>query len=271
MSGHSRWAKIKRAKGATDAKRGALFTKIARAITVAAQEGGGDLDMNFTLRLAVDKAKAANMPIDNIERSIKKGTGELQAESVSKMTYEAIVAGVGILIDCATDNSNRTVSEVRNIVEKAGEKLAGAGSVSWQFNEEGKLELGVAQLRKSEKYGEKDSYTPASQDDLEAELMELEGIIDYTPYVLTSDEISEEETQQGYLPGNFITVRVEKTKLKQIADALTNAGWQVLDAQIVKHPANTVKLEAAYEEKLANLIANLEDYDDVDNVWTNAA
>lgn len=124
MSGHSKWAKIKRQKGVKDNKRGALFTKLARNITMAASEGGGDPNMNFTLRLCIDKAKMANMPLDNIERALKKGTGELQAEVFHHVTYEAITNyGISILIDCATNNTNRTFSELRNIIENSGSKL----------------------------------------------------------------------------------------------------------------------------------------------------
>jgi YebC/PmpR family DNA-binding regulatory protein len=135
MSGHSKWSTIKRKKGATDAKRGQVFTRLAREVAIAAREGGGDPDTNFALRLAVDKAKAENMPKDNIDRAIRRGTGEdKDAEALEQMTYEGYAPhGVAVIIDCVTDNRNRTVAELRHVLSKYGGSLGEGGSVAWQF------------------------------------------------------------------------------------------------------------------------------------------
>jgi YebC/PmpR family DNA-binding regulatory protein len=270
MSGHSKWAKIKRAKGATDQKRGALFTKLARAITMAAQEAGGDPDMNFTLRLAIDKAKQANMPLDNIERSIKKGTGELQGESVQKVTYEAITPyGVSMLIDCSTDNTNRTVSDLRNFIEKRGAKLGAAGSVAWQFKEFGQLEVGAAKLKKSTKYGEADSYETVAADELEGDLLDAAGAQDYQ-IANPSDDPDFEPTDQIPAGRQVAELLVDKASLKEAGESLANKGWQVISSEVIKKPDSTVNLSDADSEKLQELIAAIEELDDVDSVWTNA-
>src|SRR3989338_9188301 len=140
MSGHSKWATIKHKKGALDAKRGAIFTKVIKEITVAARNGGGNPDANPRLRTALTKAKECNMPADNIDRAVKKGTGELPGVVYEEQTYEGYgPAGVAILIEVLSDNKNRTTSEIRNILEKKGGSMSGAGSVAWQFQTKGLL------------------------------------------------------------------------------------------------------------------------------------
>ena len=138
MSGHSKWSQIKRQKGANDAKRGAVFTKIAREITIAARQGGGDPDANYRLRLAMDKARAANMPAENIKRAIDKAVGDSAAEQYEEIVYEGYgPGGVAILVEAATDNKNRTAADVRAMFTKTGGQLAGAGAVAWQFEQRG--------------------------------------------------------------------------------------------------------------------------------------
>src|SRR5213595_3254758 len=145
MSGHSKWSTIKRAKGVTDAKRGALFTKVAREISVAARQGGGDPDANYRLRLAVEKARAVNMPSDNIKRTIDKATGGGEADQYEEIAYEGYgPGGVAILVEAATDNRNRTAADVRSIFTKAGGSLAGAGAVAWQFEPKGLITVPAA-------------------------------------------------------------------------------------------------------------------------------
>lgn len=142
MSGHSKWAQIKHKKQATDAQKGRLFTKLGNAITIAAKESGGDPATNFKLRLAIDKAKSANMPSENIERAIKRGTGELAGATIQEAIYEAFgPGGVGILIQIATDNKNRTASQVKNVLEKLGGRWAGTGAVSWNFQLKGVIRI----------------------------------------------------------------------------------------------------------------------------------
>ena len=138
MSGHSKWSTIKRQKGANDAKRGAIFTKVAREISIAARQGGGDPDANYRLRLAMDKARSVNMPADNIKRAIDKATGGGEAEQYEEIVYEGYgPGGVAILVEAATDNRNRTAADVRSMFTKAGGQLAGAGAVAWQFEPRG--------------------------------------------------------------------------------------------------------------------------------------
>jgi len=261
MSGHSKWAKIKRAKGVTDAKRGALFTKLGRQITMTAQEGGGDITMNFALRLAVEKAKLGNMPSDTIERAIKKGTGEIESVAVKGVTYEAMTpSGVGILIDCTTDNTNRSLSAVRSAAEGLGCKMGAIGSVSWQFVQKGAIEVAAAKVKKSEKFGVADEYIPVKEaSELEEALLELPDVLDYAE---SSSEEHEDRT--------VYTVMIEKSALKHATAALSDMGWQILDSQIIQHPNDTVEVAAENEEKLQNILEALEDLDDVDNVWTNA-
>src|SRR5512132_3893689 len=142
MSGHSKWSTIKRAKGITDAKRGALFTKVAREISVAARQGGGDPDANYRLRLAVEKARSVNMPSDNIKRTIEKATGGGDAEQFEEIVYEGYgPGGVALLVEAATDNRNRTAAEVRSIFTKTGGQLAGSGAVAWQFEPRGLISV----------------------------------------------------------------------------------------------------------------------------------
>ena len=145
MSGHSKWSTIKRAKGITDAKRSAVFTKVAREISVAARQGGGDPDANYRLRLAVEKARSVNMPADNIKRTIDKATGGGEAEQYEEIVYEGYgPGGVAILVEAATDNRNRTAAEVRSMFTKAGGQLAGSGAVAWQFEPRGLIAVRAA-------------------------------------------------------------------------------------------------------------------------------
>ncbi len=271
MSGHSKWAKIKRAKAANDAKKGAIFTKLARNITVAVQEGGEDPDMNFTLRLAIDKAKEANMPSDNIKRAIKRGTGELIEGRIEKITYEAIIGkNVGILIDCSTDNTNRTYNEVKTIVETNGGKMAKTGSISWQFDEFGHIEVGIAKLEKAKKHGEDDYYANTELVDFENYLIEIDGVLDYEifdPLEDTDDDWEESEKR----PKNrkYIFITTEKEQLKKVTDQIAEEKWQVLESDLIKESKNKVKIEDEEKEKVESLITQIEDHDDVDQVWNN--
>lgn len=261
MSGHSKWAKIKRAKGANDAKRGAIFTKLGKAITLAASEGGGDADMNFALRLAVDKAKEANMPGDNIERAIKKGTGALEGGKIERISYEAYgPATSALIIDCSTDNTNRTLAEVRGIVESAGGKFASVGSVSWQFDEKGSILVKPAKLKKAEKFGAEDTYVEHDKDEIMMELMEIEGVED----IIQSTEEDED--------GNVIDVMeviTGMTSFAQVDKELKAKGIQVVNSELSKIAKETREFSDIDQDKINKLIDNLEESDDVDSVWTN--
>lgn len=262
MSGHSKWAKIKRQKGVNDTKRGNLFTKLAKNITLAAKEGGGDQTMNFTLRLAVDKAKAANMPSDNIQRAIDKGTGKgSEGNTFQRVSYEALgPAGIAVIIDCQTDNTNRTVAEVRNIVESAGGKFASTGSVSWQFGEKGLIVVGLVKLHASKVFGKDVEQEEISAEDAGMELLEVEGVEDINDITWETDDDSVPAVE-------LITSKMDFSKvLKNIEDL----SYQVLNAELVKIANEKISIEdTSVVEKIENFVAQLEDHDDVDSVWIN--
>jgi YebC/PmpR family DNA-binding regulatory protein len=237
MSGHSKWATIRRKKGALDAKRGKLFTKLIKELTIAAREGGGDPAGNPRLRLAIDNAKAANMPADNIERAIKKGTGELEGTTISELTYEGYgPGGIALLVEVATDNKNRTVAEVRHLFSKHGGNMGESGSVAWMFEKKGIITL--------PKQGK-------SEDDI-MELVLNAGAED----MRTEDECFEIQTDvESFEP-------VRKT-LAEKKLAMDNASLQWI-------AKNTVNIAGENAEKMMKLIEGLEDCDDVQNVNSNA-
>jgi len=237
MSGHSKWATIKRKKGAADAKRGKIFTKLIKEITIAAREGGGDPAGNPRLRLAVDNAKAANMPADNVERAIKKATGELEGSTYVELIYEGYgPGGIAILVEVATDNKNRTVAEVRHIFSKNGGSMGESGSVAWMFERKG-----IITLKKNNK--------------TEDEMMEivLEAGADD---MLTEEDIFEVTTTLE----SFETVR--KT--------LVDQGLEAENAALQWIAKNTLAVAGEDAEKVMKLIESLEDNDDVQNVFSNA-
>jgi YebC/PmpR family DNA-binding regulatory protein len=236
MSGHSKWATTKHKKAATDAKRGKIFTKITKEITVAAKLGGGDPNGNPRLRTAVAKAKAVSMPADNIKRAIQKGTGELPGVSYDEITYEGYgPGGVAVLAEVMTDNRNRTVSEIRNIFSKAGGNMGEAGSVSWMFHKKGYLVI------KRVKIDEDKLMTLAL--DAGAEDMQTED----DNFVITSP------------PNDF-----EKVK-----KALEDAGVAVEVSEVTMVPQTYVKLDGKEAHQMLRLVDSLEDNDDVQNVYAN--
>lgn len=261
MSGHSKWAKIKRQKGVTDQKRGAIFTKLGRNITLAAKEGGADPDMNFSLRMAIDKAKAVDMPSDNIERSIKKAAGSDDKTVVQKITYEAVASnGVNLLIDCQTDNINRTVAEIKNLLENCGAKLASMGSVSWQFNEFGLIVVKPAKLKKSEKFGSGDTYESLNLEDLEMELMEIEGVNDIIE--------SESEDKEGNMI-KVLEVYTNRADFSKVHKAIESKQYQMLSFELIKRAKDPIEVDDNTMEKVERIIDTLDEHEDVDSVWTN--
>ena len=237
MSGHSKWHSIKHKKGATDAKRGKLFTKIIRELTIAARLGGGDPDSNPRLRTAVDKAKGANMPADNITRAIKKGTGELEGATYEEMTLEGYgPGGVAVLVEGSTDNRNRTVSEIRHLFSKYNGNLGNPGSVAYMFHPKGVISIAAAKTT-------------------EDALMEI--VLD-----AGADDIVTEE--QGFTvytaPGDFESVR----------DAVVGAGIEPDEAELKKIADNNAALEGPKAQQMLKLLDALEDHDDVQNVWENS-
>lgn len=236
MSGHSKWAGIKHKKAAQDARKGKMFSKIARELTMAAKSGGGDFSTNPTLRVAINKARSYNMPADNIERAIKKGTGELPGVTYEEITYEGYgPKGVAIMVEAVTDNRNRTTAEIRNIFSKKGGNLAGGGSVSWMFTKKGYI------LIKSE----------AADED---------GVMSIAL------DAGAEDMKTGSGMYEITTVHGEFEKVK---DALTKAGIIPESAEITMIPSSTVKLEGQNAKQVLTLVEALEDHDDVQNVYAN--
>jgi YebC/PmpR family DNA-binding regulatory protein len=236
MSGHSKWHSIKHKKGALDAKRGKLFTKVIREMTIAARLGGGDPDSNPRLRTAVDKAKASNMPADNIKRAIQKGTGELEGASYEELVLEGYgPGGVAVLVEGSTDNRNRTVSEIRHLFTKNGGNLGGAGSVSYLFKPRGYIALATAKVS-------------------EEKLMEI-ALDAGAEDIQTAGELFEVYTTQG--------------AYEAVLKAVKDAGLEPDEAEVGKYADNTVALEGAKAQQMLKLVEVLEDHDDVQSVWAN--
>ena len=236
MSGHSHWATIRRKKSAVDAKRGKLFSKLARNIMVAARAGGGDLDTNLSLRYAVDKAKAANMPNDNIDKAIKKGTGELAAEQLEEIMYEGYAhGGVAILCEVLTDNRNRTASEIRKIFELSGASLAGAKSVSWKFEKKG---LFTIRREAVDEETLMELVLEAGADDLSTETKTYEVTCAASDFQAVSTALAKRE------------IPTEVSEISMIAQT-------------------SVRLDAQTLSKVLSLLEKLEDHDDVQNVYSD--
>ena len=237
MSGHSKWASIKHKKAATDAKRGQLFTKLARAIAIAAREGGGDPESNFTLAAAIEKAKGYSMPKDNIQRAIDRGSGAGGAdEQIERVVYEGYgPGGAAILVETLTDNRNRTGAEVRNIFDKAGGSLGEPGSVAWQFEKRGVVLVDAGRYR---------------EDDLLA-------AID-----AGADEVA--------VDGDVLKVTGAPARLAAIGSALEEAGVEVESAELAMEPSSVVEVTGEVEARaLVRLMEALDDHDDVEAVHAN--
>lgn len=237
MAGHSKWANIKRRKGAVDAKRGKIFTRLIKEITVAARLGGGDPDGNPRLRSAIAAAKAVNMPKDNIDRGIKKGTGELEGAVYEEVNYEGYgPGGVAVLVECMTDNKNRTVGEVRHAFSKHGGNLGESGCVAWMFDKKGSLLV-------------------------DKETIDEEKLMDLALEAGAEDVVEEEsEFQVLTAPEDFEAVR----------EALEGDGVAFLEAAVSMIPQNTVDVtEEKVAKQLLKMMELLEDCDDVQNVHAN--
>lgn len=235
MSGHSKWATIKHAKGIADAKRGKLFTKFIKEISIAAKMGGGDPDSNPRLRTAVLKARAANMPKDNIERAIKKGTGEDGATSYEELIYEGYApAGVAVLVEVLTDNHNRAAADVRNIFTKNGGNLGTSGSVSRMFDRKGVIELDAEKV---------------SEDEV------MEVALD-----AGADDIVNED--------GIITVTTSPNAFNAVVEAIQGKNWETLSASVDMVPQAYTSVSEEDAKKVAKLLNKLDDNDDVQNVYS---
>ncbi len=237
MSGHSKWSTIKRKKAATDQKRGNLFTKLVKEITIAARIGGGDPESNPRLRLAIDNAKSNSMPAENIKRAIQRGTGEIEGATYDEITYEGYgPGGIAILIDAATDNRNRTVAEIRHIMSRNGGSLGESGSVSWSFQRKGSVCVAKSAI---------------SEDDL------MDKLIDAGLEDLKSDD------------DEYYTILSDVKDLEAIKKALEESNLAFEDAKIDMIPDNTIELDGEEALKAMKLIEALEENDDVQTVFSN--
>jgi len=235
MSGHSKWSQIKRQKGANDAKRGAVFTKMGREISVAARAGGADPAGNFRLRLAVERARAFNMPLDTIKRAIEKAAGGGEGEQFEEITYEGYgPGGIAILVETATDNKNRTAADIRSVLTKAGGQLAAPGSVAWQFEQRGVITLAPG----------------GNQEELE----------------LTAIDAGAEDVDST---GDQVEVLTKPTELEAVRRSLEAAGVKIESAELSMSPKNMLELDVAKARQALRLVELLEDHDDVQRVTAN--
>jgi YebC/PmpR family DNA-binding regulatory protein len=236
MSGHSKWSSIKHKKGAADAKRGRIFTRLIKEITVAARMGGGDPEGNPRLRAAILSAKAENMPKDNIERAVKKGTGELEGVSYEEITYEGYgPGGVALLVECLSDNKNRTVADIKHILDKHGGSLGGPGCVAWIFEKRGMIIF--------------------DRDKVDADKL-LDVALE-----AGAEDVKEEETE--------FEVIIVPSKFEAVKKAFDDRSMVYSVAEVSMVPQNTVKLEGRKAEQMVNLMESLEENDDVNNVYAN--
>lgn len=239
MSGHSKWAQIKRQKGATDQKRGTLFTKLGNAITIAARQGGGDPAINFKLRLAIDNAKKANMPKENIEKAVKRGTGELEGVKLEEVSYEAFgPGGVVLVIQSLTDNKNRTLSFIKHILSKYDGRLSGPGSVGWMFEKKGVIRIMNSDL-------------PTKKEELE----------------LKSIDAGAEDFKEGE---EEITIYTKPEDLEKVKENLEKENISPSYAEVELKAKNEVKIEdEKIKEKLEKLFEELDNCEEVNDYYTN--
>jgi len=236
MSGHSKWATIKHKKGALDAKRGKIFTRLIKEIAMAAKQGGGDAESNPRLRTAVAAAKAENMPADNIKRAIQRGTGELPGATYEEITFEGYgPGGVALLVDVTTDNRNRTVSEIRHTFSKNGGNLGESGSVSWMFHKKGYIVVPKG---------------AAKEDDLMSLVLENGG-----------DDLRDD--------GNDWEIVTDPAAFEEVLNAIKAGGIETSVAEVSMIPQNYIKLEGQAANTMIRLLEALEDHDDVQHVYSN--
>jgi len=237
MSGHSKWATIKRKKAATDAARGKVFTKIIKEITISARDGGGDPDANPRLRLAIQTAKSSNMPQENITRAIKKGTGELEGVRYEEITYEGYAPhGIAMIIESVTDNKNRTVAELRHTISKNGGNLSESGSVAWMFERKGVINIAKGNIK---------------EDDL------MEVILDAGADDLNSDS-------------DYFEITTALENFEKVRKAIEDKGYKIENASLQYIAKDQIALEGKNSDEVIRCIEAIEENDDVQNVFSNA-
>jgi YebC/PmpR family DNA-binding regulatory protein len=236
MSGHNKWSTIKHKKGAADAKRGKIFSRLIKEITIAARMGGGDPDGNPRLRTAINAARAANMPKDNVERAIKRGTGEIAGAAYEEVIYEGYgPGGVAVMVEALTDNKNRTVADIRHIFDKYNGNLGESGCVAWMFQKQGVIELAATGLT-------------------EEEVMEL---------------ALEAGAQDVRAEGDTFEITADPADFDAVRSAVEAKGWKIELAEITMIPQNTVKLEGKKAEQMLKMMDALDDHDDLQKVSAN--
>ena len=237
MAGHNKWSKIKRHKAKTDQRKSKIWARVSRDITVAAREGGGDHGMNASLALAMEKAKAENMPKDNIERAIKRGAGEIQGEDYEEITYEGYGPhGVAVFVETLTDNRNRTVADLRHLFSKGGGSLSKSGSVGYLFERKGMIEI-----------------SSSGQQHDELALFEI---------------VAEAGAEDMHQEGDAYIIVTPVDLLEDVRAALERAGVEIGDAQLIREPATTVTLSGDDARKVVRLIGHIDDHQDVQAVFT---
>jgi YebC/PmpR family DNA-binding regulatory protein len=241
MSGHSKWAGIKHKKAVVDARRGQVFTKVARELAVAAREGGADPIGNFRLRLAIQKAREVNMPADNIERAIQRGAGGKEGEHLEEVRYEGYGPhGVAVMVDVVTDNRNRTVAAIRNLFTRSGGSLGETGSVAWMFSNQGVIRIAA---------GRRDP------EELALELL---------------DKLEVGEAGDVSVEGDTVVVTLGPHLFEEARRTLEAAGYELESAEVTMNPATSVPLEASAARAVLRLLEGLEEHDDVQQVYANA-
>lgn len=240
MAGHSKWANTKHRKARVDAARGKIFTKLAREITVAAREGGEDLDVNFSLRLAVQKARENNMPNDNIQRAIQKGTGGLEGSNYEQATFEGYApGGVAILLDVMTDNRNRTVAEIRHVLSRNAGNLGESGCVSWMFSRKGYLTVDKKELK-----------------------------MDEDDFMLEALEAGAEDVELD--DSGIYNITTEPEQFEAVKNHLQDQGIIIASSEVTMLPSNSIPVnDADTAAKIIKLMEALDDHDDVQNVYAN--
>ena len=249
MSGHSKWATIKHKKGAADAKRGKLFAKLIRQVEVAARNGGGDPDMNPTLRTMFQKARDASVPLDTIERAIKRGTGELEGVTYEEVTYEGYgPAGVAFYVDCLTDNINRTAADVRSTFTHSGGNLGTAGSVAFQFTRKGSIAVDKVIVSDEKKVPDR------------------ENAVDEDEFMMAVAEAEGDDYEDA---GDEWIVYTAYDKMQDVVKGLEAQGIEVKGSELTMVPNTSTELELSDAKKVQRLIDKLEELDDVQNVYTS--
>jgi YebC/PmpR family DNA-binding regulatory protein len=257
MAGHSKWSTIKHKKAITDAKKGKVFSKISTQITHAAKEGGGDPNMNPSLRMYMDKAKEVGFPANNIEKAIQKGTGEgSEAVIYDNSSYEGFgPSNIQIIVDTLTDNKNRTVAELRRLFEDIGGNMSSEGSVSWNFDIKGLIIIKCGHMQKGDKFGEGDVFVSDDVEEVMLSIMDLKGVLDIV------------EIDLNGVKG--LEIYTEYDKLASVRDGIGNMNYIIKEAELIKEANTKESLDGEELEKVKEALDRLDEHDDVQSVWSN--